>query len=178
MNYLAIKKSELSESDFNYLCQKIAEIEQLVMHGDAWHAQAIAEMMGQFGTQMLIQTDHSKTDNSKSDIDWRMMTIKGYCIYQRVFENSELHRIGTHPNFQRQGAATQLMTGLIAEVMHAKCQQLLLEVRSDNTTAITLYQSLGFLRFGVRKNYYRFGNQSIDALIMRLGFFEDTNHHV
>ena len=36
------------------------------------------------------------------------------------------------------------MTGLIAEVMHAKCQQLLLEVRSDNTTAITLYQSLGF----------------------------------
>ena len=98
------QKSELPESDFNYLCQKIAEIEQLVMHGDAWHAQAIAEMMGQFGTQMLIQTDHSKTDNSKSDIDWRMMTIKGYCIYQRVFENSELHRIGTHPNFQRQGS--------------------------------------------------------------------------
>lgn len=172
MNYMAIKKSELSESDFNDLCQKIAEIEQLVMHGDAWHAQAIVEMMGQFGTQMLIQTD-----NSKSDIDWRMMTIKGYCIYQCVFENSELHRIGTHPNFQRKGVATQLMTGLITEVMHAKCQQLLLEVRSDNTAAIRLYQSLGFLRFGVRKNYYRFGNQSMDALVMRLGF-EDTNNHV
>ena len=67
------------------------------------------------------------------------------------------------------------MTGLICwGDASPKCQQLLLEVRSDNnTTAITLYQSLGFLRFGVRKNYYRFGNQSIDALIMRLGF-KDT----
>jgi ribosomal-protein-alanine N-acetyltransferase len=40
-----------------------------------------------------------------------------------------------------------------------------LEVRTDNTAAISLYESVGFVRMGVRKRYYRISGA--DAYTMR-----------
>ena len=41
----------------------------------------------------------------------------------------------------------------------------MLEVRTSNTGAQLLYEILGFVQVGIRKNYYR--NPKEDALILR-----------
>ena len=42
---------------------------------------------------------------------------------------------------------------------------LMLEVRQSNAPAIALYEQLGFVQVGLRKNYYR--NPKENALILR-----------
>ena len=48
-------------------------------------------------------------------------------------------------------------------------ESILLEVRPSNQRAITLYEHLGFLPIGRRKNYYPAANNTReDAIVMRL----------
>lgn len=77
----------------------------------------------------------------------------------------DLHilNVATLPDYRRFGLGRQLM--LIAEE-HAKQmagETLTLEVRTGNTSALRLYESLGFEQVGVRTGYYADGT---DALIM------------
>lgn len=41
-----------------------------------------------------------------------------------------------------------------------------LEVRSDNVSALKLYEKLGFMNAGIRKNYYKVDAWTWDAIIM------------
>lgn len=41
-----------------------------------------------------------------------------------------------------------------------------LEVRSDNVNAIKLYEKLGFIHAGVRKDYYKVDSWTWDAIVM------------
>jgi [ribosomal protein S18]-alanine N-acetyltransferase len=43
-----------------------------------------------------------------------------------------------------------------------------LEVRPSNPPAIRLYESMGFVRVGVRKNYYQATNGREDAWVYKL----------
>ncbi|MGW3560107.1 GNAT family N-acetyltransferase, partial [Streptomyces sp. NPDC000963] len=47
-----------------------------------------------------------------------------------------------------------------------ECDEVLLEVRVDNTRAQKLYERFGFEPIGFRRGYYQPGN--VDALVMRL----------
>ena len=53
-------------------------------------------------------------------------------------------------------------------MLSAEVENLYLEVSEDNNIAIALYKSLGFEEIGVRKNYYRKGSTSSNAIIMHL----------
>jgi ribosomal-protein-alanine N-acetyltransferase len=73
--------------------------------------------------------------------------------------------VGVIPAHRGKGIARQLM-GLITD--WAKQQgsiAMMLEVKVDNTEAIGLYESLGYSKLNVRKNYFGAG---LDALVMRL----------
>jgi len=56
------------------------------------------------------------------------------------------------------------MQGLMQYAANLGVRYLTLEVRASNTPAIALYQSLGFIKVGIRKKYYE-DNQE-DALLM------------
>jgi len=43
-----------------------------------------------------------------------------------------------------------------------------LEVRPSNAAAIHLYESAGFIRMGLRKDYYRASSGREDALVLAL----------
>lgn len=134
----------------------VASIEAIVQLQEAWDYKAIIELLAQDSVQLLI------IKNGVED-------IVGYCLYQVVFEQAEILRIGTHPDYQRQGIASQLFIKLNKELQDNKVESLLLEVRADNLPAIALYERQGFVIIHQRKGYYSQPNHSaIDALIMQL----------
>ena len=73
--------------------------------------------------------------------------------------------IAVHPDYRKQGIGTALIVELIGELELRGSHSLMLEVRASNTPAISVYEKLGFIEVGRRKNYYR--NPKEDALIMR-----------
>ena len=74
----------------------------------------------------------------------------------------EIHTIGVDAVYQGQGIGRQLLTALLE---YTNGGTIFLEVRTDNDAAISLYESVGFLRVGMRRRYYR--ASGADAYTMR-----------
>ena len=91
--------------------------------------------------------------------------IIGYAVVALVAQQAELHLIAIHPKAQSQGYG-QLLLALIIESMPASIESFFLEVRVSNCRAIRLYQRLDFVQIGERKDYYRNGMGTEDAIIM------------
>jgi ribosomal-protein-alanine N-acetyltransferase len=70
--------------------------------------------------------------------------------------------LAVDPPARRKGVALRLLEHAL------KGQQGLyfLEVRESNTAAIALYESIGFQRVGVRKNYY--SDPQEEGIVMRI----------
>lgn len=75
----------------------------------------------------------------------------------------EIHTIGVDPEFQRRGVARLMMDNMMF-VADRAAGPVFLEVRTTNEPAIRLYESYGFERQGVRKNYYQ--PSGADAYVM------------
>ena len=155
-----IKKLATNTSERQQALQAVANIETLVQPHDAWTEQTLAEMLAQDSMHMLIvYKQEDKADNNK---------VIGYCLYQVIFEQAEILRIGTHPDYQRQSIASQLFATLNNELINNKVESLLLEVRADNAPALALYERQGFVVIHKRKSYYQLPHQpSVDALILQ-----------
>lgn len=70
------------------------------------------------------------------------------------------------PDFQRQGYGRKLFKLLLDRAEKQEAKVCFLEVRRSNLGAITLYQSMGFVQIGERKNYYPSQGGREDATIM------------
>ncbi|PKG85575.1 ribosomal-protein-alanine N-acetyltransferase [Psychrobacter sp. Sarcosine-02u-2] len=154
MDKLATNTSERQQA-----LQAVANIEALVQPEDPWTKKTLAEMLAQDSMYILIVYKPEQKAGYK---------IVGYCLYQVVFEQAEILRIGTHPDYQRQGIASQLFATLNNELINNKVESLLLEVRADNAPALALYEQQGLTVIHKRKGYYQLPHQpSVDALIMQ-----------
>ena len=138
--------------------QAVANIESLVQPQDAWIYKTLVEMLEQDSISMLlVYAAEGRADK-----------VIGYCLYQVLFEQAEILRIGTHPDYQRQGIASQIFAQLNEELISNQVESLLLEVRADNAPAIALYEQQAFAVIHKRKSYYQVLHQpAIDALIMQ-----------
>ena len=92
-------------------------------------------------------------------------TLIGYVGSQTCLDETDMMNIAVSPAFRRQGIAKGLIEALVAALREKGSRQLTLEVRASNVPAIRLYNSLGFIQVGLRKNYYQ--NPKEDALILR-----------
>jgi len=154
-----IKKLAINTSERQQALQAVANIETLVQPEDPWTEKILAEMLIQDSMHILIVYKPEEKAGYK---------IVGYCLYQVVFEQAEILRIGTHPDYQRQGIASQLFATLNNELINNKVESLLLEVRADNAPALALYEQQGFVVIHKRRGYYQLPHQpSVDALIMQ-----------
>lgn len=88
----------------------------------------------------------------------------GYIGSQSVMGESDMMNVAVHPDHRRKGLGEKLVIAL-CDALSGENTSLTLEVRSSNAPAISLYEKLGFVQVGLRKNYYR--NPKEDALILR-----------
>jgi ribosomal-protein-alanine N-acetyltransferase len=65
----------------------------------------------------------------------------------------EIHTIGVDPQWQGRGVGKMLLEALLTRADEARAP-VFLEVRTDNTTAIRLYEKYGFEQIGLRRRYY------------------------
>ncbi|CAB4947552.1 MAG: ribosomal-protein-alanine N-acetyltransferase [Actinobacteria bacterium] len=91
--------------------------------------------------------------------------IVGYAGAFLLAPDSDVQTIAVSSLDQGRGIGATLLRSLMDEASAAGCRQMLLEVRSDNPTAIAMYKRFGFERISLRRDYYERG---IDAVIMRL----------
>ena len=93
-------------------------------------------------------------------------SIVAYCVVTRVVDECEILRIAVKKSCRRLGIAYRLLKEVIDLSQSSKVRFYYLEVRESNVNAKKLYEKLGFLESGRRKDYYR--NPAEDAVLMSL----------
>ena len=97
-------------------------------------------------------------------------SVLGYAGLQVVLDEGYIDNVAVRPDCRRQGIASALL-GAFIRFAQAHLTFLTLEVRASNAPAIALYEAHGFVREGVRKNYYTAPRE--DAVIMTRRFGND-----
>ena len=94
--------------------------------------------------------------------------IVGYGIMS--FGAGEAHILNVCIRGDQRGAGLgrRLMNFLLDRAREEYMQEVFLEVRPSNTIAIRLYETIGFVRVGLRKSYYQATGGREDALVYKL----------
>lgn len=86
------------------------------------------------------------------------------CGLRHIVGEGEITNVVTKNTMRGKGIGRQILLQLLEEGTKMGAEAFTLEVRVSNAPAIHLYESLGFVSEGVRKNFYE--EPTEDALIM------------
>ncbi|MCU7883219.1 MAG: ribosomal protein S18-alanine N-acetyltransferase [Candidatus Thiodiazotropha sp. (ex Lucinoma annulata)] len=97
--------------------------------------------------------------------------VIGYGVMSVVIDESHILNICIHPKWQGQGLGYKLTQRLLKIARQHGAETVFLEVRASNQIAFKLYEKIGFVKIGQRKNYYPAADRKReDALVMALEF--------
>ena len=92
-------------------------------------------------------------------------SIIGYAgVFAPGKTEADILTVGVVPEHRGKGIAKELMALITNWAKVQGSTAMMLEVKTDNVDAIGLYESLGYLKINLRKNYFGAG---LDALVMR-----------
>ena len=128
----------------------VACLEKLCF-ADPWSEKSVASELDNIWALWLVAVEDDR--------------VIGYIGSQTSIDETDVMNVAVHPDCRRRGIAETLIVNLVDELKKKGSHALMLEVRASNAPAIALYEKLGFLQVGCRKNYYR--NPKEDALILR-----------
>jgi ribosomal-protein-alanine N-acetyltransferase len=93
-------------------------------------------------------------------------SIIGYAgVFAPGGAEADVLTVGVIPSHRGKGIARHLMALITNWATQQGSIAMMLEVKVDNLEAIRLYESLGYAKLNVRKDYFGAG---LDALVMRL----------
>ena len=127
----------------------IASAEELIFP-DPWSERAVTDLITTEGAMCFVATDEDK--------------VCGYVIGRLIAPEGEIYRVAVLPEYRRRGLAYRLLDYSVKSSLGKGLESLFLEVRSQNTAAISLYTAYGFTKIGTRKNYYK--DPTDDAIVM------------
>jgi ribosomal-protein-alanine N-acetyltransferase len=138
---------------------RVMEIEKRVFP-DPWSRRSYEfELSGnRFSIPLVLESDHK---------------VIGHAVVWHVYEEFHIATIAIAPEYQGQGWGKYFLKSLLelaTEAVYA-----LLEVRPSNYSAIHIYEKFGFVKVGIRRRYYRNGE---DAVIMRKDFKENRKPEI
>src|SRR5690242_13690680 len=133
----------------------LAALHRACFPDDRWDERALAELLAIAGASghLIEQTD--TREPLRFILDLMLAGEAG--SFTRCAELS----------VRRQGIARELIEHLFVRARHGGARSVGLEVAADNLGARKLYEQLGFIQAGRRRDYYRRGSTMIDALLLR-----------
>ncbi len=96
-----------------------------------------------------------------------------YALCTHIAGEGEVLRIGTLPEYRRQGMAKKLLSLYFEDAKQEGANTLFLEVREQNLAARRLYEAIGFEQIGTRKHYY--SNPKEDAVLYQIQLNKEPN---
>jgi ribosomal-protein-alanine N-acetyltransferase len=92
-------------------------------------------------------------------------SVIGYAgVFAPGGAEADILTVGVIAQHRGQGIARHLMAGITEWAIAQGSIAMMLEVKTDNVAAISLYESLGYSKLNIRKDYFGSG---LDALVMR-----------
>ncbi|MDR3425769.1 MAG: ribosomal protein S18-alanine N-acetyltransferase [Alphaproteobacteria bacterium] len=94
---------------------------------------------------------------------------RGFILCQFAGDEAEILTFCVAPLARGRGVGKKLLDAAIAFSRQNNAHKLFLEVAADNTAALALYEKQGFRMTGRRRDYYKRGDQAVDAVMLTLG---------
>ena len=119
---------------------KIAELERLCF-AEPWSERALELLLG---------------ENAAGAVCLCGDAVLAYAGVLFVPGEGQITNVAVHPEARRRGYGKAVLSFLVEEALQREdCEQISLEVRVSNVSAIGLYESMGFETVGLRKRFYR-----------------------
>mgnify|MGYP006227808875 CR=1 FL=1 len=101
-----------------------------------------------------------------AELDKRVI---GYGVMSVVIDESHILNLCVHPDWQGQGLGRKLIQRMLKLARQHGAETAFLEVRKSNQAALALYNGLGFVEVGRRRDYYPAAESGReDAVVMSL----------
>ena len=97
---------------------------------------------------------------------WQGGRLDCFALLSTVLDEAELLQIAVRPDFRGRGLAKRVLQCVHDQLQQRGIVRNMLEVRSSNASAISLYRRLGYQQEGIRKGYYPTANGREDAILM------------
>jgi ribosomal-protein-alanine N-acetyltransferase len=95
------------------------------------------------------------------------VAIAGYGIMSVAAGEAHLLNLCVGEDYRCRGIGRRLLAHLLQVAATVGAREAFLEARPSNTTAIRLYQSLGFVQIGIRRGYYQAMDGREDAIVLK-----------
>ena len=132
---------------------QVMDLERRLFQSEAWLEQTMA-------TEIISGQTHYVGAFDVSLLGYAGLKVSGPSY------SSDVQTIGVEPASQGKGIGRALMNELLAVAKRRGSEEVFLEVKAGNESAIALYVSLGFEQIDVRKRYYQPSGE--DAIVMRM----------
>ena len=95
------------------------------------------------------------------------VAVAGYGIMSIAAGEAHLLNLCVGEDYRCRGIGRRLLAHLLQVAADVGAREAFLEARPSNTSAIRLYQSLGFVQIGVRRGYYQAADGREDAIVLK-----------
>lgn len=136
-----------------------------------WSANSFRDALANENTLYLVALDEGKATfatvelaSAEGAAGGERGKIVGCCGLWQSFEEGEITNVAVDEAYRRRGVAARMLTELFGKASHRGVTAFTLEVRQGNTPAVKLYENLGFVTAGIRKNFYQ--KPTENALVM------------
>ena len=109
-----------------------------------------------------IKNDFISNSFTRYFIYMEKSSIIGFVNYYDLYERFEIANIYVLDSYRRKGIASRLMEKVIDVGKEKDIENITLEVREDNISAINLYKKYDFFSVAKREKYYN----GIDGILM------------
>ena len=127
----------------------VAEMEKQIF-SIPWSQKAFRESLDSENTIYIVAIEDEK--------------VLGYVGMYISFEEGNITNVAVSPNYRRKKIGQKLILKILEKAKQKGVTAVILEVRETNVAAISLYEKMGFVEAGIRKNFYE--KPTENALIM------------
>ncbi len=80
--------------------------------------------------------------------------VAGYAGLYKIGDEGDITNVAVSSIYRRKGIAVKIMEAVLSFAREQAMSLINLEVRESNSPAIALYERMGFVNIGKRKNFY------------------------